>query len=138
MASRILRWFFMNVVFALIPLCASISIHSFAGKLQGSSWGFCPELLFFSVMLSVTALGDLTDTARGVGNDWLFVLACGVLALSAVWSALMYGVYLYANISGPVPQPFQGSLFTMSVCIAISVFILSAFAEILVSRIRKV
>jgi hypothetical protein len=88
MAVRLIRWLFTNVLIALVPLGVSLQLHIFAGRLPDAQWITCPELLFFSMMMTVTALGDLSDIIPAVGITPSVMLGCGTLGFGALWSAI--------------------------------------------------
>jgi hypothetical protein len=134
---RFIRWVFLNVIFALLPLMASIALHSMAGRMPENLWLFSPELLFFALMTSVTALGDVIDIAGPVGWSPLILAGACTLGVCAVWSALMYGMHLYGGVFFPPDVIFQQSFSTWSVYVAVAAFILSFMVEAFISKVTE-
>lgn len=133
MASRLIRWFFVNLIFALLPLAASLVIHGLSGNLSENVWTFCPELLFLSLMMSTTAFGDLTDVGWPIGWSGLLTFGACVLALCAVWSGMMYGLYMYGRVLSPPTSDFQTGFFYISIVTSGAAVLVSTAVEIFVS-----
>ena len=59
MSNRLVRWFTYNLGFALLPLCSGLLLRALADTRTRDLSPLSSELLFFSLMVSATALGDL-------------------------------------------------------------------------------
>lgn len=95
---RLFDWLEYNVVLALTPLLAGFLARLWAQPTPTGVSNVAPELLFFSLTISVTSVRDLraADKAGGlhIGRRFLaFVLNTG-----AVFSAIFYG-YWVADVS---------------------------------------
>lgn len=136
MANRLVRWFTYNVVFGLFPLLVSIVFHSWNHTLSTQRIMGSPEALFFALMVSVTALGDISEIAAPVGWDLLFRICWSCLLIGAFWSAILYGFLLYDNISGLGLVSSQGGSASHIIVVAVSMGLVSTFVEGLIGRIQ--
>jgi hypothetical protein len=134
-SSDLIRFLVYNLVGALLPLIISWTVRHLANILP-SSGVYAPELLFFAIMISATAIGDITDEARVIGTSWLFQLLRGTLLFGAIGAATVYGMYQYDSIIGPGNTAFRGNITNFTLTIGIVLFFVSLLAEILVSKIR--
>jgi hypothetical protein len=136
LAKRLIRWFTYNLLFALLPLFAALFLRSLADKLTGEIVANSPEILFFALMVSATAMGDLSGIATPVGWDVTLKILGSALLLGAVWSAILYGCLLYDSIIGPGSIAFRSQLFKVAVGLAIGLFLLSTTVEVILGRIE--
>ena len=97
---------------------------------------YAPELLFFGIMISATALGDITDEARIIENTLLFQAIKGVLLFGAIGVAALYGMYQYDAIVGPGNIAFRSSITGVTLVAAVFSFLTSFSAEFLLVKIR--
>jgi hypothetical protein len=123
-------------MFALLPLCAALFLRFLTGKLTVEAVANSPEILFFALMVSATAMGDLSEIATPVGWDVTFKILGSALFLGAVWSAILYGCLLYDNIVGPGSLAFRSQLFRVTVGLAIGLFLLSTIVEVILGKIE--
>ena len=72
MAKKLISWFTYNLLFALLPLAASLFLRVIYGSLTTNAIENSPEILFFSLMVSATAMGDLSEIAKPLGWDIIF------------------------------------------------------------------
>ena len=136
MAKRLVRWFTYNFFFALLPLCAAVSLRFLAGKLTIQTIAGSPEILFFALMVSATAMGDLNDKAKPIGWDIRFRIFGSALLLGAVCSAILYGCLLYDGIIGPGSVTFRSRLLTVEIALAVALFLLSTAVEAMLGKIE--
>ena len=129
MARRLVRWFTFNIAFALLPLGAAILIRSLSGKLTREALANSPEILFFALMISATAVGDLLAVPKPEDNGIVFQILWSALLLGAVFAALLYGVFLYVSIMNPAASDFRVGLWGVSVWLAVTFAIVSTLAE---------
>ena len=129
MARRLVRWFTFNIAFALLPLGAAVLIRSLAGKLTREALANSPEILFFALMISATAVGDLVAVSKPEDNGTVFQILWSALLLGAVSAALLYGVFLYASIMNPAASDFRVGLWSISKWLAVTFAIVSTLAE---------
>ena len=134
-ASHIVRFFMYNVVGALLPLSISWVVRKL-GEVQAAPGAYAPELLFFGVMVSVTALGDLTDEEQSVGADWMIQLLKATLLFGALAVSSIFGVYQYDVIFGSNNVTFRDNITLFAVTSSGSLFLASFLAEIVVAKIR--
>ncbi|MDB4947923.1 MAG: hypothetical protein JWM27_572 [Gemmatimonadetes bacterium] len=91
--SALQKWFVFTIVFALVPFGCSWLLQQFdqPGMVRPEN---SPELLFFSIMVCASALGELSTPSARTGwrrpfLGWMF----GLLLVAAVLSAVLFGVY---------------------------------------------
>jgi hypothetical protein len=136
--KRLIRWFVINILFALIPFFASLTIHWLGDKLGESGWSMAPELVFFSLMVSVTAFTDVLDISEAIGWDVFLTLMGFALLAGALWSAVMYGIYLYSHVLSVPSSVFQARFFFFASVVAGVLFALSLLVEIVISKVKAV
>ncbi len=134
MTKRLLRWFTFNVVFALFPLITAILFRKLAGKLTPDDIAQSPEILFFALMISATALGDLSEVIPSVGLDALLGALAAILLIGSIFSAILYGGLLYNSIMDTDPI-FRARLLNYSIFLAVSLFGVSTLTEVMLGRI---
>ncbi len=136
-AKRLVHWFMYGCIFALVPFIVSVSLHALAGKLDIDAVASSPEILFFALMVSATALRDLSGIAASLdGKDAIFDLLRSVLLLGAMGSAIFYGSLLHDSIIGPGSADFRLRLLWVAIGMAIVLFLLGTVVEILIGRIE--
>lgn len=136
LGKTIIRWITYNLIFALLPLGASLTLHALSGTLTAQTLASSPEILFFCLMVSATALGDLSEITASVGWDLRLRVVWACLLFGAIWSAILYGALLSHTIPGPATPSFQSNLLKVSVGIAVPLFLVSTLAEVLIGRIK--
>lgn len=124
------------MLFALTPFLASLLVHWLGDRLPESAWSMAPELVFFSVMVSVTAFTDVVEMAEAIGWDGFLTFAGAGLLLGAVWSAIMYGIYLYAHVLSSPSATFQYRFVLCVDTVAVVMLALSVSVEVFISRIK--
>lgn len=136
MAKRLVRWFTFNVVFALFPLATALLFRNLAGKLTTDDIAKSPEILFFALMVSATALGDLFELFPSIGWDALLSTMGAILLIGAMFSAILYGGLLYNSMVEAGAEAFRSRLLTYSVILAIALFAVSTATEVMLGRIE--
>ncbi len=116
-----LRWFFLNLVFPLLPVGVIALLLTF-GK-QDINWSQFTDFLFFSVILTVSALNDLISVQDSWKDDVLWNTMFLGNILGMLTSALLYGAQLYvihglSNNHDFVPI-FRNSIHPFSIVLAI-------------------
>nr|MDQ3831115.1 hypothetical protein [Candidatus Tectomicrobia bacterium] len=89
--TRLVRWCVYNLLFALLPLGIVTLILYLYGNLTLQEMANSSEILFFTLMVNATALGDLNESDIA-GHRTLSLLFKSVLLLGAMFSAILYGV----------------------------------------------
>jgi hypothetical protein len=135
-AKRLVRWFTFNVVFALFPLITAILFRDLAGKLTSDDIAKSPEILFFAIMLSATALGDLVEIFPSIGWDVLLGAMAAILFIGAVFSAILYGGLVYNSMIETGAESFRSRLLFYSMFLAIGLFAVSTATEVMLGRIE--
>lgn len=125
------------MIFALLPLGAGLLLRALAGKFTTETLANSPEILFFSLMVSATALGDLSELAEPLGWDLTIRVLRSALFLGAMFSAILYGSFLYDRVIGPGSEGFRLRLLQVSAWLAVVFFTVSTIAEILLARIES-
>lgn len=134
MGKRMIRWITYNLAFALLPLLAAVTMQMLNGTLTTQFVANSPELLFFALMVSATAMGDISEITTAIGEDIRIRISWSCLFFGAVWSAILYGALLYDSIIGPNSASFQQRLLTLSIFVATLLFIVSTFVEVILAR----
>jgi hypothetical protein len=135
-AKRLVRWVAFNVVFALFPLITALLFRHLAGKLTADDIAKSPEILFFALMLSATALGDLFELFPTIGWDTLLAAMGAILLIGAVFSAILYGGLLYNSMVEAGGESFRSRLLMYSALLAIGLFAVSTATEVMLGRIE--
>lgn len=118
-----------------MPLSISWVVRKL-GEVQAAPGAYAPELLFFGVMVSVTALGDLTDEEKSVGADWMIQLLKATLLFGALAVSSIFGVYQYDVIFGSSNITFRSNITLFALISSSLLFLASLLAEIVVAKIR--
>ncbi len=134
MAAYLIRFLMYNFVGALLPLLISLFIRHISNIIPHPGV-YTPELLFFSIMISATALGDVTDEIKLYGNK-AFQLTKGLLLFGSIGAAGIFGMFQYDAIVGPGNVPFRENITKYSLIIAVFLFLVSFMAEFLVAKIK--
>jgi hypothetical protein len=96
---RLIRFLTWNFVFALFPLLISWVFRRL-GDVPAPEGAYAPELLFFALMISATAMGDIVDETRVGGTNTVFLMFRSALLVGVVTSAIFYGAYTFDQIYG--------------------------------------
>lgn len=136
LAKRLVRWLTYNVIFALLPLAVSVLLRALVNKLSIQDFSNSPEILFFALTISATAMGDLSEIASPLGWDIYFSIFGSALLLGAVFSSILYGSLVYDSIIGPGSMEFREKLLVFSIGLAIILFFLSTVVEVLIGKIE--
>jgi hypothetical protein len=137
LAKRLTRWLIYNTIFALLPLIISVLLHFLTGKLSMQTFSNSPEILFFALTLSATAIGDISETITPIGWDLTFTILSSALLLGVVTSAILYGGLIYdTTIAINSPSGFRENLLNFSIGLALVMFILGTLVEVLIGKIE--
>lgn len=137
MAKRLIRWITFDIVFALIPFILILVLRFLTGSLSVQTLSSSPEILFFAIMVSATATGDLYGLADPLGWDVQLRILFSFMLFGAVFSAILYGSFLYDTIIGSISPVFKENLFRLSIFLTSALAILAFLAEILIARIER-
>lgn len=98
------KWLLLTVIFGLLPYGAACFV-SYLQDPAASPFRNSPELLFFSLLVCAAALGELLDEDRPRylrgGGGGMRSAALVVFFVGVAVSALLYGIYLYHDMSSP-------------------------------------
>lgn len=136
MANRLVRWITYNLIFASLPLISSLLLRHLVDKLTLDALANSPEILFFSLMISATALGDLGEIKPPSHWEILFKIFWSALLLGAIGSAILYGAFLFDSIIGPQSPVFRLRLLTFSMWMTAAYFVLSTAVEVIIGRLE--
>lgn len=137
LAKRLTRWLTYNTIFALLPLIISTLLHFLTGKLSLQTFSNSPEILFFALTISATAMGDISETITPIGWDLTFTILSSALLLGVVTSAILYGGLIYdTTIVINSPSGFRENLLKFSIGLALVMFILGTLVEVLIGKIE--
>ena len=124
-----------NFIGALLPLMVSYIVRQ-VSAITALPGVYAPELLFFAIMVSATALGDITDETKIIGNAPVFQLVKGALLFGSLGLAAVYGMYQYDTIVGPGNIAFRNNITNFTLICALALFFTSLLAETLIAKIR--
>jgi hypothetical protein len=113
MGMRILKWFIFNVFFGLLPLILAVSFRALAGQEFYPTIRDSPEILFFVLMITTTAMGDLFEMSVRVGWDLILASLFFGMLVGAVVAAAFYGGLVYSTLMTPEATGFRTGLLTV-------------------------
>ena len=93
------------------------------------------EILFFSLMICVTVLGDLSDVVKPFGRGSLLYIILMSFVFGAVFSAVLYGAFLFDLLIGTNIAVFRTRLMWVSIGVAIILFLAGTATEVFLARI---
>lgn len=138
MQKRILRWLVYNFLFALTPLATVIVIRLLVANLTIQSMqDNLSEVLFFSLMICVTSLSDVQDVSNSEKHDSYIDGLRMFFIFGAVWSSILYGVFLFDQIIGSSIPIFRFRLMWLSFMLAIGVFLVSVAVQVFIENIHS-
>jgi hypothetical protein len=88
-------------------------------------------------MVCATALGDLTESSVAVGRDLVLRILSSALLFGAALAAILYGVFLHAQIANSGSLDFQERLLSIAVWMSIVFLALATTVQILLGRIKE-
>lgn len=134
MADRLISWTTFNLIFALLPFCASVSIHALNGSLSADTIAKSPELLFYILMICAAALSDLSDSSP-LGHyhiDLALKLVRVFLLVGAISSAFFYGAFVFNEVIGPSDDEFRLRLLYPSIWASICFSVICLVVQIMI------
>jgi uncharacterized membrane protein len=138
LAHRLIRWLTFSVTFAFIPFGISLLFRALERKLTVEAVAASPEILFFAIMVSATALKDSREVTEVTEGGVLLLKALeSTLFFGAVFSSILYGALRYNTIVEPGSDTFRISLLQVSVWLALFLFVCGTIVEILISQIGE-
>jgi len=125
------------VLVAAVPIFASSAIYLLYTEGQ-HSWHLRPgEVLFYSVMASSIALGELIEMIYKDKNftSWRFVFGAYFL-LGIIGSALLYGMNVHHEVMGQSHGPVDGDekILIFSFALAVAILVPGTLLEIVFDR----
>ena len=131
-----MRWLTYSVIFALTPLACSVLLRFFASKLTFLAVANSPEILFYSLMINATSLGDLSDVSRPKKiHDNTIEVFRSALTVAGIFSAILYGSLLLAEVFNETDPTFVTRIFWFSVVIAVASTLLAYAVQVFVSKV---
>jgi hypothetical protein len=133
---RMARFILFNIMLAFVPIMLSISFHLLSNVDDPPS-SYAPELLFFSVVITATVLGDISDELyRGGADEWLLGIAA-LLMLALIVSAALYGGYQFGVISRSQNAIFVERITIVSGVLSMVLSTASVGVEALLARTQQ-
>ena len=147
-----LRWFVFTIAFGLLPFSLSGLVQVLSGRAFASVPN-APALLFFSVMVCTAQLAGINTTVSGADplpsrRREILDAFFGLFLLGAVFSAVLYGIYMSHELNDPALQwnascarpgvkldgcaawlTFRVNVFAVSIWVAASAVVLGTWAE---------
>lgn len=137
MGKRLSRWFWFNFMFALAPLTIMIIARLLAGKLSFQHVASSSEVLFFTIMMSATSMGDAVQFRKLQEKETLFTnIWCGLLFI-VFFSASFYGCLLMDTILDLKLEAFRSKLLYFSIGLALASLTLSTATQTLIGKIES-
>ncbi len=134
MITRLIRWFSLNVFFALTPIIFVIIIRYSVDKLtfediQNNSL----EIMFFAFTISITTIADIDEFEskyRGFpvisNSKWFFIIV-------SIWISIIYGTILYESITSINSSPFRYRMFYLACILSIVIFTVGLLIQVYIS-----
>lgn len=148
--KRLIQWLFIDIFFALAPFGLALLFRKLlTGQLNVRSIEeSTSEIIFFTLMLSVTTMGDIRDIDKeskyidisifGINLVEIFVDVIEyILIFAAVLSAALYGAFLFDSITGVNKPGFRTNLLEYSVSIAGVLFLICASTQVVIISSRS-
>ena len=135
--KRLFQWFTFTVACGLIPLVTSLLMHYFREKLTFDAVARSPEILFLSLMVSATALGDLNDVKRPKTFEITLPSLRSGLLVCVILSAILYGAFLLATVGETMDQVFASRIFWVSILLALLSTAVATTGEVFLGLTEK-
>jgi hypothetical protein len=111
-------------------------IRFLGDKLSFQDVADSPELLFFSLMLSATSVGDAIENGKLNKSEALFTnMWCSLLFLAVV-SAVLYGCMLLNSVLNLQLSAFSSNLLYFSVVLAVSSLSMSLATQLWIGKVK--
>ncbi len=137
MGARLVRWFTYAVIFALLPLGTSVLIHYSFQKLTFDAVARSPELLFFSLMINATCLGEFADLKKKSRFDIVPTLIWSALLVGVVLSAILYGGFMFATVAESINPQFLTRVFGIALVLALFSLIHATLGQVFLAQTSK-
>jgi hypothetical protein len=92
------RWFTFAVAFALMPLVTTCILRYLKDAFTWNEVARSPDVLFFSVMICATALGDIVDAKARFEAYQPWPPTVALLSIGAVLTAVLYGALVFDTL----------------------------------------
>lgn len=129
MGKRLTKWFWFNLVFALLPLLFLILVRGFGEQLTLWDIANSTEILFFCTMLSATSAADAFEFRQHHQRETLLMNIFLALMCVAIISSGLYVCLLRETILNPRQVVFRSNLFFFSILLAIGTLVISFMAQ---------
>ena len=96
MAERLVKWFFFSIGLTILTIILSLMLHgTFSLEIRFSD--YTSELLFMSVTLATTAIGDVVELIRkGVHGIHITIILVSLISISLI-CIFVYEMPIIAN-----------------------------------------
>lgn len=101
-----------------------------------------PEILFFILMISATAWGDLNETTKPIARDFILGFIKTSLFIGTVVPAFFYGGFIITLLYDDSPlgielSTFRTKLFPLSIAAALIFLIVSTAVQVMIGKIEN-
>ena len=127
---KFINWIVFHAIFALFPLLSVWFFRSLLSKTTVESVHDFPEILFFSLVVCASTVGDLRSVDKPKRWTITFWILEAALLIGAIGSAILYGGIRFASIINP-EIGFRAQLIRQSIWLTILLFALSVTAQML-------
>lgn len=135
MAKKLIRWFTYTILFALLPIAISLMLR-FVFTSSIRQYNYAAELLFFTLMVSATTLGDIKDFNKQIGKDILMTIFFSTLLLLSIVSSILYSCSIICNIIESVKIDLYGNILILSICVSLLSSVLGTIVQILLAKVE--
>ena len=139
--ARIYNWLLYDVAFALLPVFAAWVFSNMARRAVAERGGVepfnsdLPEVLFFVIVLNVTAVRDIQKVTEPPHLKNTFSVLTSSQLLCAVASSILYGGVRFLRVINP--EASVADLMTLSIGIAVIFFFVAALTQILITKVEE-
>jgi glucan phosphoethanolaminetransferase (alkaline phosphatase superfamily) len=129
MGKRLTKWFWFNLVFALLPLLFLILIRKFGEQLTLLDIANSSEILFFCTMMSITSAADAFEFRQQHKQEILLTNIFMALISIALVSSGLYACLLRDTILNTGQSAFRSNLFYFSILLSLGSLAVSFMAQ---------
>ena len=133
------RWFVLNVIIPLFPLFFVWFLLRLSNK--SLDWTKSTDLLFFTVFLTISAIGDISSTIKTLQSDLFWNIMFYGMIIGLLSSMGFYGLLVY-NLNSTNPDSiesvtFRRNLFPYVVWMVIIFIFASSVCKYFVAKVER-
>lgn len=110
MLRRIINWFLYDVLIGIMPVGVAFVFRELAKKVLEKQWpsqpqplvdAELPEILFFIIVLNITAIRDINNLTKPIRLEGTFNILKSAQMICAVGASIFYGGLRFARFIDP-------------------------------------